>query len=550
MGKNHNLRRLTFFPRDGKLWRIDWFGAVEYPNRADCYRHPSIEVAFSQVVPSEDEKGFIRKHRSAKSQKSVWAPVGWLAELKVGDIWRDGHRVKVDRAERLEFSDLRISSKTTAVVKAGISLETGDFLLPLRAHPWHLNHTQSHCLMVNLPGERRLVIPCVELIRFYFGTSSSLLGRLFLPGLERKSMARGATLNPVTRMLKLDLQPTMSGYAAADIGRILCSHKAFNAAAAIGISLLKGSTRQKPAYPATFFPFSGSTDLTVIGEWLPHGEQPARTFLVHSIQSCTHPFPFNGLRYKLDRAVRARHILHGQRRIPKSQSALTHSQVGAQLIEFVNSDPSSRFAIGSWLASHEVKFLDLINKPVFREVTDRDLRRPDNRHTSRASNADAVAVGPATGTGRNVRPIDADVIAPTLDTENAPEFLREYLRNLAAIPGIDLAVISDSHQDGWTIPVNALQDDTREVDKRLLIKDKGVTRIRRACVLSVATAQRPLGKMVLIEGPSTFGHYLSGTPDTNDELAYCLEYSALQLLTGAQRLMQDVVLELKAIANT
>lgn len=549
MEKNHYLRRLTFLPRDAKLWRIDWFGAVEYPNRADCYRHPSIEVALSQVVPSEDGNGFIRKHRTAKSQKTVWAPVGWLAEFKVGDIWRDGHKVSVDSAERLKFSDLRLNPKTTTVVKAGISLESGDFLLPLRAHPWHLNHTQSHCVMVNLPGERRLVIPCVELIRFYFGTSSSLLGRLFLPGLERQSMVRGSTFKPATRMLELDLQPTMSGYAASDIGRILCSRKAFNAAAAIGISLLKGSTQQKPAYPATFFPFSGNTDLTVIGEWLPHGEHPARTFLVHSIQSCTHPFPFNGLRYKLDRPVRARHILHGQKRIPKSLSALTHSEVGGQFLDSVNCDPSSRFSIGNCLASHDVKFPDLLNKSVFRDIAGRDLSRPANKHVRRPGKSIAGAVGPATGTGRDVRPIEADVVAPTLDTENAPEFLREYLKNLAAIPGIDLAVITDSHQDGWTIPVNALQEDTRKVDKQLFIENEGVTRIRRACVLSVATAWRPLGKMVLIEGTPTFGIYLSGKPDVEDELAYCLEYGALQFATGDRRSMASVLRELNSIAT-
>jgi len=35
--------------------------------------------------------------------------------------------------------------------------------------------------MVDLPGERRLIISCIELIRFYFGSSSNFLTKLFLP---------------------------------------------------------------------------------------------------------------------------------------------------------------------------------------------------------------------------------------------------------------------------------------------------------------------------------------------------------------------------------
>jgi hypothetical protein len=33
-----------------------------------------------------------------------------------------------------------------------------------------------------------MVVPCMELIRFYFGSSNPLLSRLFLPGLNRKKL--------------------------------------------------------------------------------------------------------------------------------------------------------------------------------------------------------------------------------------------------------------------------------------------------------------------------------------------------------------------------
>ena len=65
-----------------------------------------------------------------------------------------------------------------------------------------------------------MIIPCVELARFYFGSSSSLLSRLFLPPLSRDSLFSSASLDPYSRRLQIDLAEKMSGASAADIGRI------------------------------------------------------------------------------------------------------------------------------------------------------------------------------------------------------------------------------------------------------------------------------------------------------------------------------------------
>ena len=177
-----------------------------------------------------------------------------------------------------------------------------------------------------------------------------------------------------------------------------------------------------------------------------------------------------------------------------------------------------------------------------------DLIRTKCLNARRSAPTHAVAVGPSTGTNRPIRPLDADIVAPTLDTENAPEFLRQYLERLATIPGIDLSVMSDSHQDGWTLPINALQEDLRNVHLNLFIGRKGISRVRRACVLSVVVGQRPFGKLVLIEGPPTNGVLLSGMPKPGDDLAYCLKYAALQFASGKRQSMNVVVQELLASA--
>lgn len=71
------------------------------------------------------------------------------------------------------FINLDINPRTTSFIKAGLPLDDA-YLIPLAEHPWHRKATQSYCLCVELPQEKRLLIPCLELIRFYFGSPSRL----------------------------------------------------------------------------------------------------------------------------------------------------------------------------------------------------------------------------------------------------------------------------------------------------------------------------------------------------------------------------------------
>lgn len=101
--------------------------------------------------------------------------------LRIGDIWRDGRLEARPHYQLESFADLRIDDTTVHLIKAGLNLDDKGFLLPLSEHPSHMQCTHSYCVMVELPDNRRLIIPCVELIRFYFGSSSSLVTKLFLP---------------------------------------------------------------------------------------------------------------------------------------------------------------------------------------------------------------------------------------------------------------------------------------------------------------------------------------------------------------------------------
>lgn len=236
---------------------------------------------------------------SPNFQRRVWVSVGTLPLLRIGDIWRDDQLDVRPDYEQEEFTDIQIDQSTTTLIKAGLNLDERGFLLPLSEHPWHMQCTQSYCMMVDLPDSRRLIIPCMELVRFYFGSSSSLITKLFLPPLARDSLYKKAAMNTRTGQLMLALAEKMSGASAADIGRLHLEPAAWRAAAHVGASILKASVANQAIYPQALFLFEGKTTLAASGKWLSFTDQPRATFLVYNLQSCAHPFPFSSLRYEV-----------------------------------------------------------------------------------------------------------------------------------------------------------------------------------------------------------------------------------------------------------
>ena len=184
---------IAAFPKDDAFWRIDWFGEVAYPDRYTRRTHPSVQIYLSQVTDlnfRDDPAVLLQTHSTApaKSQTRIWVSVGTLVILRIGDIWHRQTLFMSPEYTRETFKKLSITRTTTDFIKAGLNPDKAGFLIPILEHPWHMNATHSYCLQVNLPENRRLIIPCVELIRFYFGSSGSLLRHIFSTQLRRENL--------------------------------------------------------------------------------------------------------------------------------------------------------------------------------------------------------------------------------------------------------------------------------------------------------------------------------------------------------------------------
>ena len=525
--------RIFVFPKGPTPWRIDWFGDIAFPDRSVRRKQPSVFLHLSQVTDSRfrnDPAILLSAHGtvSPNFQRRVWVSIGTLPLLRIGDIWRDGQLDVRPDYELEEFTDIQIDQSTTTLIKAGLNLDEGGFLLPLSEHPWHMQCTQSYCLMVDLPDSRRLIVPCMELIRFYFGSSSSLLTKLFLPPLARDSLYENAALNTRTGQLILALAEKISGASAADIGRLHLEQTAWRAAAHVGASILKASVANQAIYPQALFPFEGKTTLLASGKWLSFADQPRATFLVYNLRSCTHPFPFTSLRYEVK----------GGRPKPPSERGVSNSTTGqmwasakdAKDQPIVEHDPSNNLASRTRSFQVEPRFPDLTLKSIWKN---RNISLEDQaaRKKSKAAPVENAAMGEP-GSERRTRPLDIALItSPDFwKSELIPEFLRDTVFQLRFLQCMTVKLLTESVHDGWTVPISILIDEDGEIDNSLfIVEPDGRSRLRRACVFEFTRNKKHFCAVVVEAKPVHTKLYPTSGQDS-DEVWGTLRCAAMDFL--------------------
>lgn len=502
------METLPSFPSltpDDRIWRLDWFGECAYPGTVRRYAQPSIKVVLSPLRcdPSDHAALLLPDSTDYQHQHETWAPIAALPMLAIGDLWQAGRQIAFPDYQVETFKDLAINPESTAFVKAGLALEE-HFLLPLSHHPWHRHHTQSYCVSVSLGDQRRLLVPCVEIIRFYFGSSSNFLQRLFTAPLAQESFWTHKHFNPATRHLHLVLANRLSGLSAPDIGRIAESKFAWRAAAGIHASCQKATVTGHPAYPYTGFPFEGTTDLVASGLWLPFGGQENATFLAYRLRSCSHPFPFLSLSYEAsDRKARygtAENPGTGGKTFSRSSSSMQKSAVA-------ETDPGANRVQRMGVLTVQHRFPDLLRKQVWREKieamphADVFLRNVDG-------SLEQVAIGESEGHSTTSA---IDVVQPafgeaTSKDASLPWFVRMGLRQIAADPAYASASQATKivAPTGTTHPVFSLPvviDQDGVIDTTLLFtRADGGTRQRRGCFVELTESDRSQRLLVILEG--------------------------------------------------
>lgn len=397
--------KLLFFPQDDQYWRIDWFGDISYPSQFVRRSTPSIRVALSPLPDANFDAAGVREISWTKQQQ-VYALVGYLGKLKIGDIWRNGELIASPDYCKECFKDVSVCQETTSIIKAGVSTKVGHrdvFYLPLILHPCHTFHTGSFCALVNLDDGKRLIIPAVELIRFYFGSSSGLIHALFhfplMPGMLWIDAQRGDG----HKKAKINLALGISGWSASDVARIAFNPYAWNAAQLVGNSLSAAKVYGQALYPKGHFPFAGLTTLKASGVWLPFGNKAANTFLVFKLLSCSHHFPFRGLEYLMAGTARKSGAGDANRDKGAAQEDNKPQIAKRTSKECVQGDPSKGLATTEVELEKTPQFPDLKKKSVCRSENTNSLAVKLLRLPGKPVNASSVG---ADGSQQHIRPVD------------------------------------------------------------------------------------------------------------------------------------------------
>jgi hypothetical protein len=443
-------------------------------------RQPSVLVHLTAVKSTPSGKD-----AAGSFQKSAWVSLGILPSLRIGDIWQDGYLLRRAKDDLEQFADIEINAKTSKPIKAGLSLEDGSFLLPVAEYPWHMVSTHSHCICVELPAGKRLIIPCIEIARFYFGSSSKLFTQLFLPPLTRNSLYSNPVYEPKLGRLTIDLANGVSGRSAADIGRLCRDPIAWKSAVRIGASMLDKSRSGRPCHIQTTFPFEGKTTLQVSGQWLSLGDVAKQTFIVHSIHSCSHPFPFKQMRYNMQ-TVAYDPVSPDQAGSPGIPTRHFGAKA-AKEVDLVEKDAGSLTG-KSQLFDAAPRFPDLRRKYVYRGNS------PGRQQVNYVSANQVIqsitqgAVGDV-GSTQRIRPIDLGLNEDPnhLAKQEPPEFLLEAIRELGKSPDkYDISVLTHDETCAWTVPVPMISNECGEIHSQLFVRGAhGEQRVRRAAVFLI-----------------------------------------------------------------
>ncbi len=490
----NTLPSLPDLTPDDRVWRLAWFGDCAYPAQVRRYAQPSLKAVLSPLLEAADPESADRHY-----QRDAWVPVSMLPILAVGDLWQHGRQIASPDYHVETFKRLRITPSTTAFVKAGLALG-GHFLLPLSWHPWHIQHTQSYCVSVDLEGGGRLLIPCMEIIRFYFGSTGNLIQRLFRSPFSSNALWAEKRFNMANKHLHLVLANRLSGVSAADIGRIAESKHAWRSAAGIYASCQKASVQRHPVYPYTGFPFEGITDLVASGTWLPFGDREQATFIVCRLRTCSYPFPFRSLSYE----AADKKAWHDASAKGNKGEGGKYARERDKTQEVTDKDPGARKAQRKAQFTAQCRFPDLLRKQIWREKieampkADIFLRRADGI-------LEQVAYGEPDGSS-SVGGMDTTQKVGEKEIE-LPRFVQEGLKIIRGKPeyaDLQVTVVCALGRAHLVFRLPVVIDEYGEIDSNLLFTlSDGSVRQRRGCCLELDTESQQKYLLIAVRlGPA------------------------------------------------
>lgn len=291
------IPRIREFPDDDRIWRVDWYGSIERNERVPS--EPKVQVIISPLVEEVSDYASI-KAVNHDDRKIIGVGVGQLPAISIGSLWKNRRCLSYCAGQSKEFSDLVINAQTVQLLRSDFKVD-GDTLIKRQFHQiGGAAGLRANCLAVKWKDDPYgIIIPALEIIRFYYAVSSKLSKAIFF-GSFRHDIE--SIVNPSLTGIDVEkkhaflkLRKNFSNEDGYVIARIL-----FNAAANRGAKLVHDSIIQqslsdsKWLHPETLFPFEGSTNLVARVKPMKVAEGKWR-YIVFALEKCTGEFPYKTL---------------------------------------------------------------------------------------------------------------------------------------------------------------------------------------------------------------------------------------------------------------
>lgn len=278
-------------------WRLNWIGSVERdPKVATEYK---IQITLVKLKSGLNTGLHHDSAVAADEPRRVKVGVGQLPLLKVGSVWQDGC-LSMDATG--EIRDIYVDIPTEPFKNySPIDKINGDErLIPFSQHRVGSTGAKSNCVVLPFRGNPTgLVIPVVELIRFYYASSSDLAKAIFNGDFihNPKKMYNPEFTGMDENIAVVHRRQNFSDHDCWTIARILNSRQAGYGAALVSDSLTRSFSNTGWAHPESRFPFVGRSRLQAYCKRIGYNQS---RLLILSLISCSAQFPFNELKVFAD----------------------------------------------------------------------------------------------------------------------------------------------------------------------------------------------------------------------------------------------------------
>jgi hypothetical protein len=306
---------------DDRYWKLHWFGQTDFnlQNREPLIEATLVPLADQHLDPDKNPPELLlNKSYMFKQAMTVKLGVGQLPLFGIGTFFQHGRPVSRAAFTRRQFKDVLINATTVRIIPARKSRHVGtdsagkklwEYLINFNEYRLFGMNLDARCLLVNLSapepdGVSKIIIPCVEIIRFHYANSSEMFREVFTGGAlgrpnrvfnaNRKEMPDAEGFNGYVQLSKFvkDEDAPLVARMAFDPYALAETNHIYNS---IGINY----RRFKQYLPEARFPFTGTrATLIVHGKVIQSGAE--RYFLVFWIERCGGPFPFKKFEFERD----------------------------------------------------------------------------------------------------------------------------------------------------------------------------------------------------------------------------------------------------------